>query len=544
MWDNNISVKILADIFFDAVKVDHDGSGYDTVFCGLWSHPDCLCRVNPKSKVSWIRGGSFTGTHEVSTYLNMIGASYNDFKGFLVPDLPSKPVLDHTEKPVVALANSSHKRGSGRGCITRWDKFPELSKKLINLGFEVVLVGQDEELDRCHGKDFVDKLDILGTMRVISQCDLIVCPDMGLMHVADAFGIPIVLLAGPTPVTKSGPIVSKCEIVRNFFACAPCFQSNFWNICKSRDCMNSITVDQVLERVCKLLPMEAFITRNVVSVASIPYFVSLFNMKNTKQELVYDPSEDRIGDLFGAVFLLKKLKEQKPHLKISWYNSKRSTRDNSEWLQDFNIFDWVDFEVENFYDKIPRGCKVISSRRNFSVWHDLTSLDASSKWYPKMKRKERPKNFDLPEKYVSLHVLLKTKYGERSTRYVGRREMDLDKYDTLCSMLLQEGIHVVRIGHSSDHGRALKNCMDLSCHDLSLDTSLRIIAGSDLFIGGDTGHKLVASAMDIPCIIEIDDGSCGAGGLGGCDPSIVTSFRLGTKIDIIFKEAMKVLFKK
>lgn len=545
MWDHNESVQILANIVFDSVKVDHDGSGYDKVFCGTWSQPECLTRLFPRANMSWSRGGSFTGTHEVMTYLNMIGASYDDFEGFVIPDLPHEPFLKRDRKPIVVLANSSHKRGSGRGNITKWDKFQELSYKLSDLGFDTILVGQDEELEGCKGVDFVGKLDILSTIRVISQCDLIVCPDMGLMHVADALGIPIVLLAGPTPITKSGPLVSRYEVVRNFYACAPCFQSQFWGICKDKGCMSSITVDQVLEKVCKFECVEGCLTKGD-SVLFKPNFVSLFNRKKTKQELVYDPSEDRIGDLFGAVFLLKKIKKQNPGMRISWRNTKHNVRDNSEWFEDFNIFDWIDLEVENVYDEVPNELwrNVISSRRSFSVWHDLTNLGLSHGWYPKMKRKERPSDLGLPEKYITLHVIQKTKRGERSTSYVERRKMDLDKYDTLCNKLFKEGIHIVRVGHSSDHVRPIQNCIDLSAHDLSLDDSLRAIAGSDLFVGGDTGHKLVASAMDIPCIIEIDDHSRRAGGLGGCDPSIVTAFKLGVSVDILFDKIMEILCRR
>ena len=243
------AVKFMAERLFDGVHTRYKKNAFDKVYVGDWSVPECMIQEKAayRGPVWWINHSSYAGMHEVQIYLDMIEASNSDFSGFLTA-VADGPLLE-CERPRIALANSSSRVGSRKGSKTRWSKFPELSKVLIEMGYEVILVGQGDELSGCEGISFVDKLDIFETSKVISQCDLIICVDTGLMHIADSLGIPIVLLAGPTPMTKARPLVSKCYIVRKFVSCAPCYQSILWKDCNDSVCMNSIGVEDVLKKI-------------------------------------------------------------------------------------------------------------------------------------------------------------------------------------------------------------------------------------------------------------------------------------------------------
>lgn len=237
--DDHSAVKAMAEVFFDNVRTKEPFENeYVKIYTAAWSRPSWM----PKYVFDWRAGIS-----EVQIYLDMIHKTKEAFDGFLTK-MANRPKLDGTRHRIV-LANSSVSKGSRSGHLTGWDKFSQLSKTLIDLNFDVILVGQGDELKGCEGQNFVDKLDIFETAFVISQCDLMVCVDTGLMHLADSLGVPLVLLAGPTFITKAGPVLSKYKVVRKFISCAPCYQTGLWNICTSSKCMKMIEVEDVLFKI-------------------------------------------------------------------------------------------------------------------------------------------------------------------------------------------------------------------------------------------------------------------------------------------------------
>lgn len=247
--DKHPAVKALAEKMFDGIVTRYKKHDFDKIYVGNWSRPKCMIKNGDVSETPvWWTDQSFdSGSHEVQTYLNMINAVNSDFSGFMT-EVADEPILNG-KKPRIVLANASKQVGSRQGSKIGWLKFPELSKSLIDLNYEVVLVGQGDELRGCSGLNLVDKLDIFETAKVISQCDLMVSTDTGLMHLADSLNVPIVVLAGPTPMTKAHPLISNFRVVRSFISCAPCYQSTLWNLCNDYVCMKNIKVDDVLKAI-------------------------------------------------------------------------------------------------------------------------------------------------------------------------------------------------------------------------------------------------------------------------------------------------------
>lgn len=90
----------------------------------------------------------------------------------------------------------------------------------------------------------------------ISQLDLLICNDSGPRHVAIAFGVPTVVLMGPTkPVYSEGPY-ERGEVLRVDVDCGPCQQP----ICRTdHRCMTRIPPEQVVEaatRYVRLAPQS------------------------------------------------------------------------------------------------------------------------------------------------------------------------------------------------------------------------------------------------------------------------------------------------
>src|SRR5512134_2801229 len=64
-------------------------------------------------------------------------------------------------------------------------------------------------------------------MALLSRCDLLVCNDSGIMHLAAALSTPLIALFGPQSPVKFGPWGKNCEIMYRNFPCSPCKQKFF-----------------------------------------------------------------------------------------------------------------------------------------------------------------------------------------------------------------------------------------------------------------------------------------------------------------------------
>ncbi|MBW1748232.1 MAG: glycosyltransferase family 9 protein, partial [Deltaproteobacteria bacterium] len=80
------------------------------------------------------------------------------------------------------------------------------------------------------------------------KVDFVVSTDTGPMHMAAAVGIPVVALFGPTAPWRTGPFGTGHQIVRGGPECSPCFKRE----CKTIDCMEQISVQQVVDAIHKL----------------------------------------------------------------------------------------------------------------------------------------------------------------------------------------------------------------------------------------------------------------------------------------------------
>lgn len=139
-----------------------------------------------------------------------------------------------------------------------WHHFPALAVALRAAYPELLLVkvGNGNELSDVGGadEDFVGKISIVETAHVISQLDLLVTTDTGLMHVADALDIPQVVLFGATSVAKNGPLSKKAAVVRAGKSCIPCQYTSKMDTCKTRECMHDLSVEMVMDTIRRKLP--------------------------------------------------------------------------------------------------------------------------------------------------------------------------------------------------------------------------------------------------------------------------------------------------
>jgi lipopolysaccharide heptosyltransferase II len=83
---------------------------------------------------------------------------------------------------------------------------------------------------------------------LIEICDLLVCNDSGLMHVAVAMGTPVVAIYGPTDIRRTAPLGERHSVIRHDIACSPCFRLEGdakVQSCTHHDCLMTIYPDEV-----------------------------------------------------------------------------------------------------------------------------------------------------------------------------------------------------------------------------------------------------------------------------------------------------------
>ena len=239
----NEALMELSKGIFDVITCECDPEQYRRVYNFPWCPPKV--EGLERATTNWVS----SGLHEVQMYFNTIEASWKDYQGFILN--PKYVRIPETKKLKIVLSNCS---GTPMAEKKQWDGFPELSDRLIDLGYEVYLVGTGDELQDCSGHNFINELSITETASVIEQCDLLIATSTGNVHIADAVGTPILLLEGPILTTKNHPLNVNYDIVRSYISCAPCFQKSLWEQCTHYTCMKSITTADVLQKMKAFLP--------------------------------------------------------------------------------------------------------------------------------------------------------------------------------------------------------------------------------------------------------------------------------------------------
>jgi 3-deoxy-D-manno-octulosonic-acid transferase/heptosyltransferase-1 len=100
--------------------------------------------------------------------------------------------------------------------------------------------------------NLVGKTNLMDLAGIFSLSDLVLSPDTGPMHLAAAVKAPLIALFGPTAPWRTGPYGNNPRIIRRALPCSPCFKKK----CQTMECMNSISVEEVLDAVGQKLKEE------------------------------------------------------------------------------------------------------------------------------------------------------------------------------------------------------------------------------------------------------------------------------------------------
>lgn len=142
----------------------------------------------------------------------------------------------------------------------RWDGFEAVCAGLATRGHRIVLVGDgaDRAVTRSIAQrvgdgaiDLAGGLPLVDTAAHIARCRLFLGNDSGLMHLAEAVGVPVVALFGPT-VEAFGyfPARGDSHTIERRLACRPCSRNGSTPCLRhTQECLRRIDADQVLDVV-------------------------------------------------------------------------------------------------------------------------------------------------------------------------------------------------------------------------------------------------------------------------------------------------------
>jgi heptosyltransferase II len=221
--------------------------GYDTVI-DLQKNPRSViytARINPRTVTSYpkrrwqrellVRNSKlkFKIGHTVDAYLSALSR-------LKIPETDRIPRLALNDEKLKQGRDYLKEKGITGKIIAlcpgskhfekRWPNFAELAQLLlkdpenavivfsdINDGFDAQLGLKSTRILACRGLS----LDILPS--VMSNCDIVVANDSGLMHLAVALGTPAIAIFGPThPDLGFAPLGSHDKIICDHVACSPC----------------------------------------------------------------------------------------------------------------------------------------------------------------------------------------------------------------------------------------------------------------------------------------------------------------------------------
>ena len=203
------------------------------------------------------------GLHAVERYLHLarfLGADGDPSEGF-IPISPSDEDRIHRllkeegfdpEAPKVVL----HADTRWRTKLWKEERFALLGDLLAErLRTRVLLTGSEAGvpltrriagLMRSRPLNLAGRTDLKGLMALLKNADLMVTVDSGPMHIAAAFGTPLVALFGPTDPKLTGPYGGDPLIIRKDLPCSPCLKRRC-QIQEERLCMRLIGVEEVFE---------------------------------------------------------------------------------------------------------------------------------------------------------------------------------------------------------------------------------------------------------------------------------------------------------
>jgi len=234
-------------------RVGHGGEGRGVL----------LTRSLPLTRKQWWRG------HRANHYLDLLPL-LEIARPPLEPDGRPTPVRWQPDAALTQAAADLLGPATGRrvgfapgaqfGAAKKWGaaRYRAVAEALLAQGIEVHLFGSRDDQAECAAvaqgltgvRDWSGKTDLATAIALIGAMEGFVANDSGLMHVAAAWGMPVVAIFGSTRPDSTSPL-GRAEILMHPVSCAPCLQRE----CRvpGQPCMAAVDPDEVLAALMRAL---------------------------------------------------------------------------------------------------------------------------------------------------------------------------------------------------------------------------------------------------------------------------------------------------
>lgn len=164
--------------------------------------------------------------------------------------------------------------GAEYGPSKRWPEhyYAQVAAEKIRAGWQVWLMGSlkdqpvaeairtlltDEERQHSHNLAGITNL---GEAIELMQCaDAVISNDSGLMHIAAALRVPLIVVYGSTSPEFTPPLAERVKIISNGIDCSPCFERECPKL--HHKCMVELLPGQVVAALESLVPTIAVVVR-------------------------------------------------------------------------------------------------------------------------------------------------------------------------------------------------------------------------------------------------------------------------------------------
>jgi len=209
--------------------------------------------------------------------------------------------------------------GSTYGGAKRWlpERFAETADRLAGqFAAKVLIVGArgEESLAEAIAARIKAKTVVLSgrtsvreLMAAVKRCAVFLTNDTGPMHIAAAFGVPVVAVFGPTDWRTTAPFGSGHALVRQPVECAPCLLRE----CPiDHRCMERVTADEVYQAaIVQLASKRASAGGGAATLPLQGVTVFLDRDGTTNRDTGYIKTPDELQIFPGAVEAVARLKQ-------------------------------------------------------------------------------------------------------------------------------------------------------------------------------------------------------------------------------------------
>ncbi|MFH1856216.1 MAG: lipopolysaccharide heptosyltransferase II [Candidatus Omnitrophota bacterium] len=128
--------------------------------------------------------------------------------------------------------------------------------------YKIILVGAESDREKCEElarSSAVELYNLCGKTNlkmlawILKKSSCLVSNDSAAMHIAAAMDVPVTAIFGPTDDKKYAPPAKIHRIITAPLNCRPCEKAQCVFGKKPADCLNNITVDEVVEKIEEIL---------------------------------------------------------------------------------------------------------------------------------------------------------------------------------------------------------------------------------------------------------------------------------------------------